>query len=207
MSKKGLVAILLAMALVAAACGGDDEADTTTTTQPTTTTTEATTTTTTTSTTTTTTSTTTTTVAAQPNLVEAAVAAGNFTTLLSLAQFAGLDAVLAAPGAFTVFAPTDDAFAKLPEGTVEALTADPEDTTAVAGILTYHAVVGLLDADAVVAQGTLPTVAGPTLTVTTDADGNVIVNDVAMVISANIETSNGIIHVIDTVLMPPTPEG
>jgi uncharacterized surface protein with fasciclin (FAS1) repeats len=149
-------------------------------------------------------------VAPEPNLVEAAIAAGNFTTLLQLGEFAGLTAVLAAPGAFTVFAPTDEAFAALPEGTVEALLADPENAQQVAGILTYHAAVGLLDAEAVVAQGTIPTVLGPPLMVTTDADGNVIVegaNNSAMVIAADIETSNGIIHVIDAVLLPPTPEG
>jgi len=132
----------------------------------------------------------------QKNIVETAVEAGTFTTLVAAVQAAGLAETLSGPGPFTVFAPTDEAFAKLPEGTVESLLADPE---ALAGILTYHVVAGKVMAADVVTLTEAETVQGGVLTI--DASNGVMVND-ATVTATDIETSNGVIHVIDTVLLP-----
>ena len=195
MSKMNFIAVVLGLALVATACGGDDDAVTTvaTTAAPTTTTTAA-------PTTTTTVAPTTTTEAPLPNLVDLAISEGQFNTLLELAEIAGLDALLAQPGAFTVFAPTDDAFAALPEGFVDGLEADPE---AAALLLTYHAAIGQLDSTQVAAATSIATVSTFPLTVEVDADGNVLLGGTARIIQADLIASNGVVHVIDTVLIPP----
>ena len=130
------------------------------------------------------------------DIVDTAVAAGSFDTLVAAVQAAGLAETLKGDGPFTVFAPTDDAFAKLPEGTVEALLDDPEQLSA---ILTYHVVAGKLMAADVVAADSLQTVQGGELDVDT-SDGARIGG--AAIVQTDITTSNGVIHVIDTVLLP-----
>jgi len=134
------------------------------------------------------------------NIAEVAIEAGNFTTLVAALQAADLVATLQGPGPFTVFAPTDAAFAKLPAGTVEALLADKAALTA---ILTYHVVAGQVTADQIIAaNGAKPaTVNGKSVDVVV-RDGKVYVNG-AQVTTADIRASNGVIHVIDTVLLPP----
>jgi uncharacterized surface protein with fasciclin (FAS1) repeats len=132
----------------------------------------------------------------EKNIVETAVSAGSFTTLVAAVQAAGLVDVLSGEGPFTVFAPTDEAFAKLPEGTIDALLADKEKLTA---ILTYHVVPGAVMAADVVKLSSAETVQGSSLTIKTD-DGVMVDN--AKVVTTDIEASNGVIHVIDTVLMP-----
>ncbi len=134
---------------------------------------------------------------ATADIVDTAVAAGNFTTLAKALEAADLIATLKGPGPFTVFAPTDEAFAKLPAGTVEALLADKEKLVAV---LTYHVVAGSVDAAAVSGMTEAATVQGGMVKI--DASSGVKIND-ATVIKADIKASNGIIHVIDTVLLPP----
>ncbi len=133
------------------------------------------------------------------NIVQTAVDAGTFTTLVAAVKAAGLAETLSGPGPFTVFAPTDAAFAKLPAGTVEALLADKAK---LASILTYHVVSGrVTSADLVKSNGGTPaTVNGQPLDVAVRG-GKVYVNG-TQVITADIQTSNGVIHVIDTVLMP-----
>ena len=130
------------------------------------------------------------------NIVETAVGAGSFTTLVAAVTAAGLVDTLSGPGPFTVFAPSDDAFAKLPAGTVEALLGDLPKLTA---ILTYHVVPGMMMAADVVKATSLATVQGQSLTVT--VNGGVKVND-ANVVKTDIVTDNGVIHVIDSVLLP-----
>ncbi|MES2177645.1 MAG: fasciclin domain-containing protein [Gemmatimonadota bacterium] len=133
------------------------------------------------------------------NILEVAVADGSFKTLVAAVQAAGLAETLSGPGPFTVFAPTDAAFAKLPAGTVDALLADK---TKLASILTYHVLSGKIGAgDVVKAGGAKPaTVNGQTLDIVVRA-GKVYVNG-AQVVSADIVASNGVIHVIDSVLLP-----
>ncbi|MEO7367410.1 MAG: fasciclin domain-containing protein [Gemmatimonadaceae bacterium] len=133
------------------------------------------------------------------DIVAVAAGAGQFNTLVAAVKAAGLVETLQGEGPFTVFAPTDAAFAKLPEGTVEALLADKEKLTA---ILTYHVVSGkVLAADIVKAGGADPaTVNGAPVNITL-RDGQVYV-DGAKVITADIQASNGVIHVIDAVIMP-----
>ena len=133
---------------------------------------------------------------ADKNIVETAVAAGSFKTLVTAVQAAGLVETLSGKGPFTVFAPTDAAFAKLPPGTVEALLKDKAKLTQ---ILTYHVVPGELLAKDLV-NGPLVTVQGQSIMIKKDSMG-VMVND-AKVIKADVIASNGVIHVIDTVLMP-----
>jgi uncharacterized surface protein with fasciclin (FAS1) repeats len=130
------------------------------------------------------------------NIVETAVGAGSFTTLVAAVSAAGLVDTLSGEGPFTVFAPSDDAFAKLPAGTVEALLGDLPKLTA---ILTYHVVPGMMMAADVVKATSLPTVQGQSLTVT--VNGGVKVDD-ATVVKTDIVTDNGVIHVIDSVLLP-----
>ena len=130
------------------------------------------------------------------NIVETAREAGSFTTLLAAVDVAGLGDTLADGGPFTVFAPTDEAFAKLPEGTVESLLADPARLTEV---LTYHVVPGRVTAAAAAGLSSAPTVQGDELPISTD--GGVHVGD-ANVVIADIEAANGVIHVIDRVLLP-----
>jgi uncharacterized surface protein with fasciclin (FAS1) repeats len=134
---------------------------------------------------------------AEMDIVDTAAAAGNFTTLLAAAEAAGLVDALRGEGPLTIFAPTDEAFAKLPAGTLESLLADPE---ALADILLYHVAEGKLTAKDVTERGFIPTLLGRPLAITAMRD-SVKVND-ANVIAADIEASNGIIHVIDTVLVP-----
>jgi len=136
----------------------------------------------------------------QPNIVETAVAADDFTTLVTAVTAAELAEVLSGPGPFTVFAPTDAAFAALPEGTVETLL-QPDSQADLAGILTYHVVPGAVSASDLADGMTVETINGETITFAIDAEGGVMVND-ANVVAADIEASNGIIHVIDTVLIP-----
>jgi uncharacterized surface protein with fasciclin (FAS1) repeats len=143
------------------------------------------------------------TVAAQEagkDIVEVAAAAGSFKTLLAAAEAAGLVGTLKSAGPLTVFAPTDEAFAKLPAGTVEALLKDP---VKLAAILKYHVVPGrVLAADVVKAGKAQPATAqGGKLDVRV-LDGKVKV-DAATVVKADVLASNGVIHVIDTVVLPP----
>ena len=130
------------------------------------------------------------------DIVDTAVDAGTFTTLVAAVQAAGLVDTLKGEGPFTVFAPTDEAFAALPEGTVEALLADPD---ALAAILTYHVVSGKVMSTDLSNNMMAATVNGAEITIMTE--GGVMVND-ANVVAADIEASNGVIHVIDKVIIP-----
>ena len=131
------------------------------------------------------------------NIVETAVEAGSFTTLAKALEAAGLVETLANGGPFTVFAPTDEAFAKLPEGTLEALLNDTERLTA---ILTYHVVPGEVTSAEVVNLDAAPTVNGQEIDIRV-MDGMVMVDD-ATVTATDIKASNGVIHVIDSVILP-----
>jgi uncharacterized surface protein with fasciclin (FAS1) repeats len=130
------------------------------------------------------------------DIVDTAVSAGNFGTLVTAVKEAGLVETLKGDGPFTVFAPTDEAFAKIPEADLKALLADKEKLTRV---LTYHVVPGKVMAGDVAGLSTAKTVEGGSLDISTSS--GVRVND-ANVVKTDIETSNGVIHVIDTVLMP-----
>ena len=136
--------------------------------------------------------------AAEPtkDIVDTAVAAGNFTTLAAALQAAGLVETLKGPGPFTVFAPTDQAFAKLPAGTLEALLKDKAKLTT---ILTYHVVPGRLMAADVVKLTQAKTVEGQNLQISTKGGVKV---DAANVTATDIVASNGVIHVIDAVISP-----
>ena len=158
----------LCLALTAAACGGSDKPTTTSTTAP-----------------------------APVDIVDTAVAAGSFKTLVGAVKAAGLVDTLKGPGPFTVFAPTDDAFAKLPAGAVDALLADK---TKLVAMLTYHVVAGNVSSADVAGMTEATTVQGGKVKI--DATSGVKIND-ATVIKVDIAASNGVIHVIDTVLMPP----
>ena len=184
-----LSAGVIAATLLVAACsdddGGDDDAAVETTEMESTETTEA---------------------MEESDIVDTAIAAGDFTTLVAAVQAAGLEDTLRGDGPFTVFAPTDDAFAALPEGTVDALLADPEgDLTS---ILTYHVVEGAVFAEDVAGLDgqEVTTVNGATFTVNVGDDGSVSLTDGAgntvNVVTTDIEASNGVIHVIDAVLLP-----
>ena len=131
------------------------------------------------------------------DIVDTAVAAGSFKTLATALEAAGLVDTLKGPGPFTVFAPTDAAFAKLPAGTVEGLLKDKPKLTA---ILTYHVVPGNVKAADVVKLDSAKTVNGQSVAIKV-VDGKVMVDN-ATVTTADIEASNGVIHVIDTVLLP-----
>lgn len=134
------------------------------------------------------------------DIVDTAVAAGNFTTLVTAVEAAGLVETLKGEGPFTVFAPSDEAFAALPAGTLDSLLADPSG--ALSDVLLYHVVPGkVMAADVMDMNGEMvETVGGQMLPITVDGD-TVMVGD-ATVVSADIETSNGVIHVIDKVLVP-----
>jgi transforming growth factor-beta-induced protein len=136
--------------------------------------------------------------AAESDIVTTAVGAGQFTTLASLLEKAGLVDTLKGPGPFTVFAPTDAAFAKVPKATLDALAADPAKLKAV---LLYHVVSGSVPASAVVKLSSAKTVNGASVAIKVQ-DSTVFVND-AKVVSADVMATNGIIHVLDTVLLPP----
>jgi uncharacterized surface protein with fasciclin (FAS1) repeats len=131
------------------------------------------------------------------DIVETAVAAGSFKTLVAAVQAAGLVETLKGKGPFTVFAPTDEAFAKLPAGTVEALL---KDKAKLAAILTYHVVPGDVRAAQAMKLSSAKTVNGQSLTIVVK-DGNVLIDN-AKVVKADIATTNGVIHVIDTVVLP-----
>ena len=144
--------------------------------------------------------------AATGDIVDTAVAAGDFETLVAAVQAAELEDTLRGDGPFTVFAPSDDAFAALPEGTVDTLLQDP--TGDLADILTYHVVEGAVMADDVAGMDgqQVTTVNGATATVNVADDGSVSLTDATgnevAVVETDIETSNGVIHVLDGVLMP-----
>jgi uncharacterized surface protein with fasciclin (FAS1) repeats len=135
---------------------------------------------------------------AKKDIVDTAVAAGSFQTLAAALQAGGLIDALKSDGPFTVFAPTDDAFAKLPEGTVANLL-KPENRDTLVAILKYHVVAGNVTAADVVKLKSAKTLNGQEVRI--DATSGVKVND-AKVVKADILTSNGVIHVIDTVLLP-----
>jgi len=133
------------------------------------------------------------------DIVDTAVSAGSFTTLVAAVQAAGLVDVLKGDGPFTVFAPTDEAFAALPEGTVEDLL-KPENKDQLAAILTYHVVPGkVMSGDIAGQKLDVETVEGSTAMVNA-TDGVMI--DGANVVTADVEASNGVIHVIDAVILP-----
>lgn len=134
---------------------------------------------------------------AQNDIVDVAAEAGSFTTLLAAAEAAGLVETLRGDGPFTVFAPTDEAFAALPEGTVEGLLEDPE---ALREILLFHVVSGEVTSSQVVDLSEAETVQGGMLSISV-MSGNVMIND-AQVVTADVQASNGVIHVIDAVLLP-----
>jgi len=136
--------------------------------------------------------------ASAADIIETA-AAGNFNTLVAAVKAAGLVDTLKGPGPFTVFAPTDEAFAQLPPGTLESLL-KPENKAKLQSILTYHVVSGKVMAQDVVKLHSAKTVEGQDITIKT-MNGHVMV-DSASVTKTDIVTSNGVIHVIDSVLLP-----
>ena len=138
-------------------------------------------------------------VAADKDIIATAAAAGSFNTLAAALQAADLTDALKGEGPFTVFAPTDDAFKKLPPGTVESLL-KPENKEKLKAILMYHVVAGKVTAAQAMKLSSAKTLNGQNVVLTTH-DGTVMVND-AKVVKADIRASNGVIHVIDTVIMP-----
>jgi uncharacterized surface protein with fasciclin (FAS1) repeats len=138
--------------------------------------------------------------ATETDIVETAIATGQFRTLAAALDKAGLVATLKGQGPFTVFAPTDAAFAKLPAGTVDSLL-KPENKTQLTAILTYHVVSGKVMAADVAQLKEAETVNGKMVNVKADG-GSVMIND-AKVTAADVAASNGVIHVIDTVILPP----
>lgn len=177
------VAGALTMTLLVAACGSDEDTSSTTEASPAT---ES--------------------VATEPmTIVETAAGNPDFETLVAAVGAADLAETLSAEGPYTVFAPTDDAFAALPEGTVDSLL-KPKNQDQLAGILTYHVVAGeIMAAD--VTSGEVETVNGATFEVTADGSGVTITDgqgNTANVIATDIDASNGVIHVIDAVLLPPS---
>ena len=136
--------------------------------------------------------------AATKDIVDTAVSAGSFNTLVAALKAAGLVDTLRGKGPFTVFAPTDEAFGKLPAGTVESLL-KPENKGKLQSILTYHVVPGKVMAAQVVNLKSAKTVNGQAITIST---GDGVKVDGAKVVKTDIETSNGVIHVIDSVILP-----
>lgn len=137
--------------------------------------------------------------AAEKDIVDTAIGAGSFNTLVAAVQAAGLVDTLKGEGPFTVFAPTDEAFAKLPEGTVENLL-KPENKDQLVAILTYHVVPGkVMSTDIAGKKAEVASVEGSEISI--DATDGVKVDD-ATVVTADIEATNGVIHVIDAVIMP-----
>lgn len=137
--------------------------------------------------------------AAEKDIVDTAVEAGSFKTLAAALKAADLIETLKGKGPFTVFAPTDEAFAKLPKGTVEELL-KPENKAKLAGILTYHVVAGKVEAKDAVKLKSAKTVNGASFKISA-SDAGVMV-DKAKVVKTDIQCSNGVIHVIDSVIMP-----
>ncbi|NIQ98630.1 MAG: fasciclin domain-containing protein [Gemmatimonadales bacterium] len=133
------------------------------------------------------------------DIVDTAIAAGSFQTLVKAVQAAGLVDTLKGEGPFTVFAPTDEAFAKLPAGTLDDLL-KPENKEKLTAILTYHVVPDKMMAADVAALDSATTVNGKDITITADEEGVTV--DGARVVQTDIECSNGVIHVIDSVMMP-----
>lgn len=133
------------------------------------------------------------------DIVDTAVAAGSFKTLAAALKAAGLVETLKGAGPFTVFAPTDEAFAKLPAGTVETLL-KPENKAKLTAILTYHVVPGNVPSTQAVKLTSAKTVNGKELTL--KVDGGSLFIDKAKVVKADVNASNGVIHVIDTVVLP-----
>ncbi|NWG27287.1 MAG: fasciclin domain-containing protein [Ignavibacteriaceae bacterium] len=133
------------------------------------------------------------------DIVQTAISAGNFTTLATALTEAGLVDALKGEGPFTVFAPTDDAFKKLPKGALDNLLKDKD---ALKNVLLYHVVSGNVSSKDVVKLDKATTLNGSDIKIKT-VDGKVMIND-SQVTSADVQASNGIIHVIDTVLLPPT---
>jgi uncharacterized surface protein with fasciclin (FAS1) repeats len=133
------------------------------------------------------------------DIVDVAAENGSFNTLVAAVKAGGLVETLKGDGPFTVFAPTDEAFAKLPEGTLEMLL-KPENKDKLVEILTYHVVSGKVMSTDVVKVTSAPTIQGKMLMVNV-IDGNVMINK-AKIIMADVKASNGVIHVIDTVLIP-----
>ncbi|NNC41145.1 MAG: fasciclin domain-containing protein [Acidimicrobiia bacterium] len=176
-----MTALVALSALVVAACSADEEATTTTST-PTETETE-----------------TTEAPMTENTIVDVAVDAG-FSTLVTAVQAAGLVETLESDGPFTVFAPTDDAFAALPEGVLDGLLADTE---ALSAVLTYHVVSGEVLAADVVGLNSATSVQGEDIAITVD-DGGVVLNGLSNVVTTDVEASNGVIHVIDAVILPPS---
>lgn len=131
---------------------------------------------------------------------EVAEEAGTFNTLLAAVEAAGLSETLSGPGPFTVFAPTDDAFAEIPQAQLDAILADQELLTA---ILTYHVIAGEVPASEVVGLTSATTVQGEDISITVEGS-SVILNDTVNVTATDVDASNGIIHVIDGVLVPPS---
>ncbi len=137
------------------------------------------------------------------DIVANAMDANNVTTVVAAVKAAGLVETLQGPGPFTVFAPTNAAFDKLPAGTVDTLL-KPENKAMLAGILTYHVVAGRYTAADLKDGMMLTSVQGKKLAITKDASGKVWINGAAMVETADVISSNGVTHVIDGVLLPPT---
>ena len=135
----------------------------------------------------------------QKDIVDTAVAAGSFKTLSAALETAGLVETLKGEGPFTVFAPTDEAFAKLPAGTVDDLL-KPENKAKLVSILTYHVVPGSVASGQVVEMTSARTVQGQSVKIS--AKGGVVMIDGAKVVKADVKASNGVIHVIDSVILP-----
>ena len=135
------------------------------------------------------------------DIVDVAIEAGTFQTLVAAVQAADLVDTLKSEGPFTVFAPSDEAFAKLPEGTVASLL-EPGNKDKLVEILTYHVIAGRVTSEQVVGLSEAATVQGQDVKIMAGDDG-VMIND-ASVIAVDIQASNGVIHVIDTVLLPPS---
>ncbi|HEX2965112.1 MAG TPA: fasciclin domain-containing protein [Syntrophorhabdaceae bacterium] len=134
------------------------------------------------------------------DIIDTAVSAGSFKTLVAAVKAAGLVETLKGPGPFTVFAPTDEAFAKLPKGTLDNLL-KPENKAKLAEILTYHVVPGKVMAADVVKLKKAKTVEGSEVKIT--VKGSKVMVDKANVVKTDVMASNGVIHVIDAVMMPP----
>lgn len=133
------------------------------------------------------------------DVVDLAAHTGQFNTLIAAVQAAGLEGVLRGDGPFTILAPTDEAFAKLPEGTVEDLL-KPENLEKLKGILTYHVIPGNVYAKDVVAMNSGKTVNGQE--VTFKVEGDKVYADTAKIVKADVKASNGVIHIIDNVILP-----
>lgn len=178
MKKRSVAAAAMAASMLFVACSDDKDASTTTAAPETTMAAEG---------------------AEAGDIVAVASANPDFSTLVAAVAAAGLVETLQGPGPFTVFAPTNDAFAALPAGLVDKLLL-PENKAVLAQILTYHVVAGKVMA-ADVTAGDVPSVEGSNITVT--VDGGVKLNGAANVIATDVAASNGVIHVIDAVILPP----